>query len=477
MATETKELYGRSRIYLEQKISDENVVSVINELLSLHLKNAIDENYLYWYRRGKQPILDRVKEVRPEICNKVVINNADEVVSFKNGYFLTRPATYIGIKKGTSKKVKQYNEYVRLSNKPMEDNRLADWFHTVGVATLYVEPNKASNKDKVPFKCYALDPRYSFVAYDLTPAHEPVVGVNVVISGNYRVIVDVFTKDTYYQLSGKWEGTDTYDRVVSGICVDGLANKSNNNLNAIPIIEYSYNYTRMSAFETAISIMDEINNVESNRCDAIEQQVQQLCVTYNCQFEEGTTANQIRQAGMVQLTSDGDKKADFKILETANDQTGTQVTLDSLYEQMLNKCAMPSTVKGGTSTSDTGTAVYLRDGWGQADCSARNTTDLFKESNARFDEIALTILKMAKGFELDPSEFELKIERNSTSNMISKTQAALNMQSLGLAPQIWLERSGISNDPLTDIEMSEEYLPKPEKAKEVDKNVQVGNEQ
>ena len=32
------------------------------------------------------------------------------------------------------------------------------------------------------------------------------------------------------------------------------------------------------------------------------------------------------------------------------------------------------------------------------------------------------------------------------------------MRNLGLAPQIWLERSGLSNDPLTDIELSKDYI-------------------
>ena len=32
------------------------------------------------------------------------------------------------------------------------------------------------------------------------------------------------------------------------------------------------------------------------------------------------------------------------------------------------------------------------------------------------------------------------------------------MRTLGLAPQIWLERSGLSNDPITDIELSKDYI-------------------
>ena len=44
------------------------------------------------------------------------------------------------------------------------------------------------------------------------------------------------------------------------------------------------------------------------------------------------------------------------------------------------------------------------------------------------------------------------------NNLIVKTQAAMNMKELGLAPSIALERSGLSNDPLSDIAISKDYI-------------------
>ena len=95
-STETPELFGRRRIYTTvDEITADNLVPLLNELLSVHIENMYAEEYLYWYRRGLQPILERVKEVRPEINNKVVENHASEIVAFKNGYFLTQPAFYV----------------------------------------------------------------------------------------------------------------------------------------------------------------------------------------------------------------------------------------------------------------------------------------------------------------------------------------------------------------------------------------------
>ena len=101
----------------------------------------------------------------------------------------------------------------------------------------------------------------------------------------------------------------------------------------------------------------------------------------------------------------------------------------------------------------------MRDGWQQADVAANNTTDLYIKSMREFDKAVMSILS-AKGFEIDRTDFELMVERNSTSNLVTKTQAALNMKQLGFAPEIVFERTGISSDPLKDIELSKDYIAK-----------------
>ena len=45
--------------------------------------------------RGNQDILNRIKEIRPEINNKVVENHASEVTAFKVGYVFGSPITYV----------------------------------------------------------------------------------------------------------------------------------------------------------------------------------------------------------------------------------------------------------------------------------------------------------------------------------------------------------------------------------------------
>ena len=448
-------LCGRRKIYIgEETITKDNVVDIVNLVLSAHLINLQQEEYLYWYRRGIQPILSRHKEVRPEICNRIVVNNADQIVTWKNGYFLVSPTSYVSTNKKSTKKVKQFNDYIKASKNDIADNLIVDWFHTVGVGVKYVDINRSDDKRR-PFFTYALDPRSAFVVYSLKPGNRPIMGVNCVVSGE-EVYFDVITETTWFKLSGSMLAMTEINVPVVGTAVSVESVKPNM-IGKIPIIEYQYDNNRMSAFETSLPICDEINTIESNRADGVEQQIQQLFVAYNCNFEEGTTANDIRRSGMLVLKSPEGVKAAVDLLETSLSQSETQVSLDALYDQLLDKAGLPSVGRNEGGSSDNGSAVYLRSGYQIADTMRRNTEDLFRQSDELYREVCLSVLKK-KNFDLDADDMELIIEPPTMSNLLVKTQAALNMKKLGLHPQIWLERSGISNDPQQDIELSKDTI-------------------
>ena len=450
-------LVGRLNIYSNTPLDEQNIIVELSKVLASHLVNVIAIEYLYWYRRGLQPILGKVKDVRPEINHIVVENHADEIVGFKNGYFLTQPAFYISRSKdeGITEKVKDLNEYLYLSGKNEVDNKVVDWFHTTGTGILYVTP--VANEE-IPVKVYALDPRSAFVVYDLSPAHEPLYGVNIVMQNNKEAVLDVYTRDKKYTVKGGFLGKMISNGEPMEVTPVSVEKIEPNPLGYIPMVEYHYNSVNMGAFESVIPLLDAINEAMSDRVDGIDQFIQSLAIAINCDFDEGVTANTIRQAGMIAIKSVGDNKADFKILSEQLDQGQTQVLVDYLYQQVLTICGMPSTTKGGTSTSDTGAAVLYRDGWYQADTFARNTEDLFKEANRRFDEIFISILNRKKGLGLRLRDFELQFVRNETANLLVKTQGALNLKQLGLSPEITLAKSGVSNDPVADVANSKPYI-------------------
>lgn len=462
-------LFGRRDIYAGvDEITEDNVISEVNSALVYHLQNVAEEDYLYWYRRGLQPILKRTKERNTIVLNKVVENHAEEITTFKCGYFLQEPAKYRSRKDSAASKVDKLNEYIYRAGKHDADNVLADWFHMVGKAALYIESNA---DDDIPVKTYALDPRSAFVVYSLRPGNEPLYAVNMVI-GSGVVNIDVYTKDKVYRLYGTSKSAEATDFPNWQAVATGIRSIEENPLGNIPIIEYRYNSVNMGAFESVIYLLDAINNVQSNRIDGVEQFIQSIAVAVNCQFEDDVTADKIRKAGMIALRSVGENKADFRILSEELDQQQTQTLVDDLYDQALRICSMPTTTKGGRSTSDTGSAVIFRDGWEQAAASARNTEDLFKKSNRLFDRIFTDILRKKGILNIKLVDFELDFVRNETANVQSKAQAMQTMLAAGLHPEIALSKSGISNDPVADVKMSEKYMKMvwgdPDKADEVE---------
>ena len=455
----SNDMFGRLDIYSTyDDIDEDRLVAELNSALVYHIKNMLQEEFLYWYTRGVQPILNRHKEVREDILNIVQVNTAAEIVDFKNGYFITQPCSYIGRRKGVQTKLKKLNEFLFRSGKQEVDNKVADWFHRVGKGVLFVEPN---DDPDVPFKTYALDPRSAFVVYSLKPGNKPIMGVNFVTTEDGNALFDVFTETMVYHLSGGFKGKmitpmKGHDFLATAVKIES---SEPNVLGRIPIIEYRYNSINTSAFELAIPLLDEISNIYSNACDGIEQFIQTLAIAVNCEFPENTTLTDIRKAGMISLRSVGENKADFKVLTEQLDQSQTKTLIDSMYDEVLRICAMPSRSEGRSSTYDTtGAAVLANFGYYQADAAARNTEDLFKESNRQFDRIIVEILRRKGLLDINLNDFEINFVRNETANVQSKAQAFQTLMAAGLHPELAAAKSGISNDPVKDMKMSEKWL-------------------
>ena len=450
-------MFGRLDIYSTyDAITAENLVDELNSALVYHIQNMLQEEFLYWYTRGVQPILNRTKDIREDILNIVQVNTAAEIVDFKNGFFCTQPACYTARRKGVQGKLKKLNEYLYRSGKQDADNKVADWFHRVGKGVLFVEPNDDA---EVPFKAYALDPRSAFVVYSLRPGNKPVMGVNFVTREG-KAMFDVFTETTVYHLTGTIRGKlmttmKNNDYLVTATALDSM---EPNVLGRIPIIEYRYNSVNTACYELAIPLLDELSNLASNACDGVEQFIQSLAIAVNCEFPEDVTLTDIRKAGMIALRSIGENKADFKVLSEQLDQTQTKVLMDSLREEVLRICAMPNRSNGGSTYDTTGAAILASYGWYQADCSRRNTEDLFRDSNKQFDNIILGILKRKNLLDVNINDFTLNFTNGETTNVQSKAQAFQTLMAAGFHPELAAEKSGISNDPVKDIKMSEKYI-------------------
>lgn len=457
-------LHGRLPIYTTYDnlngLSDREIISEVNEAISFHVRNMIDMEYLYWYRRGVTPIYNKTKDIRPEINNKITSAYAGSVVSFKNGYFLTQPATYIPRKgrEETANEVSILNEYLYRSGKHDVDNELVDWFHTVGKADLFV---RSVDDPEIPFEVSALDPRSAFVVRSTKPGNKPSYAGYVVVDGD-TLYIDVWDRYNLYRLVGTKTGELTTPDPNYVATATSIVEKLPNPLGEIPIIEYQYNSVWMSAFESVIPLFDAIDQVQSDRVDGLDQAIQSLLVFYNCELgtdEDGNqlTPSYVRQSGALFLQSIGENKADLKEIVSNLDQSQTQELVNNLYETAMIICGMPMS-SGSFPGDSTGLAIELKDGWQVTEMNARNTEDLFKKANRQFDKIILKILQTKGLINLSLSDFELHFTRNELRAVQSKAQALQTMLAAGMHPTLAFAKSGISADPVSDYELSKPYL-------------------
>lgn len=447
-------LFGRRVIYTDvTEVTTGNVIDVLQKALFVHLQNQADIDYLYRYYRGDQPILNREKDVRPEINNKIVENRANEIVSFKVGYLMGEPVQYVsrGDDEGIAKNVMRLNDYVLSEDKPAKDKELADWFHICGTSYRMILPDDMADvdEDEAPFEIFTLDPRYCFVVYSTALGNPPLMGVKYILKEDGTLVFSCYTQDHYYEVNNTWAILHSEPQYLG-----------------IPIIEYPANKARLGAFEIVIPLLDAINTVESNRLDGVEQFVQALMLFHNVDISSEDFGN-LKEMGAIKFKDiDAQTKAEIQYLTSEMNQAQTQTLVDSMYNTVLTICGMPNR-NGGSSTSDTGSAVIMRDGWSAAEARAKDSELMFKRSEKEFLKLLLRICRDLGDLSLKLSGLEIRFTRRNYENITEKANVLTMMLSNPkIAPVLAFTHSGLFSDPQLAYKMSMEYMKEQERKQE-----------
>lgn len=431
----SKVFTGRRAIYTStRKITRHNVIKELYKALNVHQINRLEIEYLYNYYCGFQPIVSRKKEYRSDINNKVVVNRANEIVSFKVGYTFGKPLQYINRSSDekNTPKINKLNDYMFLQRKKSKDKNLAEWFFICGTAYRITLPEKDG---KTPFKTFTLDPKDTFVVYYSGLGTPSVMGVKYVTLDNNEILYSVYTEDTYFEIKG--------DRIIK---------EKPHLLGQIPIIEYPANMARLGSFEIVLPLLNSINTITSNRIDGIEQFIQALMVFEGVDIEKGDFEI-LKEEGGIKIP----KGSTIKYLVQELNQTQTQTLVDDIYQTILTICGMPNR-NGGSSTSDTGAAVIMRDGWSLAEARAQDTEDEFKESECQFLSLVLKIINETTDFDLDEAAVDVRFTRRNYENIAEKSQVLIAMLNNDkIHPQLAFTHSGMFVDSETAYTMSMKY--------------------
>lgn len=436
-------LFGRKEIFTsEQEITSSNVLSVLNKALVTHTKNRADIDYLHKYLRGDQPILSRVKKYNKEICNRIVVNRASEIVTFKTANFIGEPLQYVsrGADKGVPEQIEKLNSFMFSERKQEKDMTLAYWMFTGGVGYRLALRDKAEQYmkdelfDEAPFEIYTLDPRNTFVVKANDVTRRVLMGVTYVFEDENKVIYTVYTENQVFYIEGPTLGENKIEKTVT------------HNFGMVPIVEYPCNSLRMGAFEPVIDLLDAINLTESDRLDGIEQFIQAVMVFENADINEEQLAK-LKAQGALKITSKDGNTARVYYLNEQLDQSQTQTLVDDMYQTVLSIVGMPSQGNANTSDSSNNGAVIMKNGWWNAEARAKETEGMWKGAETDFLKIVLKICHESNALDLKISQIEQKFFRRSYEDLLVKTQSFTSLIGAGCPPTQAYQISGIVLDP------------------------------
>lgn len=455
------ELFGRKQIFCDKtNIDKTNILEVLSDAYFIHEQNRAEMLYLFEYVKGRQPILDREKQIRPEINEKIVDNMASEILEFKLGYEFGSPISYVqrarkDIKsrnalfsffkklftsdesKKEDLRVSAINEMMVEECKAAKDLMLAKNVKTCGVGYRLILPKKIKTGVSV-FDLLVLNPMNTFVVYSNDAYREPILGVSYFPHRDGSVTFGCYTKTSYFKIE-------------MGITKDfeDWFEEKPNTVGMVPIIEYINDYDRMGCFERVIPLMDALNTIDSDRVNDIAQHVQNILWGDNVALDT-EQYKKLRDDGMILTKSEQGRTATLKYLESVLNQSENQTLVDYVKQQILDITNTPS--RSELSGGSTGSATNMSTGWMAAETDAKEKEQIWSASERRETAVILKIIKDSNEVdadiaELNLSDIEIKFSRSRTYDLATKCNSLSALIGIGIDPLRAIEVVGLFTDP------------------------------
>ena len=448
---------GRKMIMTdEREITADNIEAVVTQAYIDHQINVRDEKFLFDYERGQQPILERVKEIRPEINYQLVENRAAEIVDIHAGYCFSNPITLVQRARvessadDTEKDGPKDDKSIALLNKAFieqakgtKDMKLARDMFICGLGYQMLLPvrEKYKNKRFSPFEVLVPNPLTSFVVYSNDAYKEQLLGCTYSICKDGTVKLTAYSDKLCFELE---RGVSVEGFILQKVKTDKVDDTGNaifvkkiqaNILGMIPIIEFAMP-DRMGVFEKAIPILDAINLIDSDRINDIMQHVQSLLWMHNCGIDADEKKKLVDGDGIIMTKSAGDgHEAKITYLNQVLDEAQVQTLVDHLTEVLEQITATPSwkEASGGSTTG----AMQLSNGWQCLEISAKAIEQSFICPELSLIELAIGIIKADKrpyeGLkDIELADIEVRFCRTKTYDLVSKTNALVSLINVGV---------------------------------------------
>lgn len=456
-----------------REITPENVISELEKAYLVHLSNRQAIRFLIEYEKGNQPIMDRKKDIRPEINYKVIDNLANEITNFRLSYKWGNAITFAqradvdlngNDSKEDDKAVTAFNEM--LSDEGFSSKCVEAFYpmEACGIGYIMVDIKKRYVGGSV-FDIIPLDPMNTFVVYDNTVYHRPLMGVVYTEHENGDVTYTVLTDDARYEIYNlvKIEGQQE--------SIWGFGNRSGelNPMRCVNIVEIQRSYDRMGCFERQISDMNALNVLISDFTNNVAQDTQAIWWMNDADFpvdDKGNVVKPISGQWIQTYTGSGENKK--PLIQPLVIQTNYEGILDNIKfrrDIIRQKCNVP--VQASSSGGSTGTAMSMASGWEAAETSAAMETEVSKTGLMEVARLCLIAIHESTDTPKDSpllglriSDIKPSILRKKNYDMATKANTYATLVKNGIHPRhamLFVEAFPDANLVYTD---SEPYLDK-----------------
>lgn len=434
--------YGRRIAYVDfTEVTPGNVLKIFNEGVRCLNWNRPAIRYLHDYYKGDQPALYRNKTVRDDINNPVVENHAFEIVAFKNAQTYGEPVQCVSLKneESVNKAVDKLNDYNRIANKIIADLECGEWTSSVGTGYKAIQRTKAPYAS--PYRLVAPSPMNTIIVYS-SITFEPLLSIQQFKDedGNqYYQCFSAFLE--YIYKNGKMSAGTIHA------------------FGGIPIVEYPNNADRISDIELVITMLDAINEIQSNRVDSVEQFVQAYFKFLDCDVDEEVFQKMKMNGAIVVKSNNGSQRADVSLIQQELNQEGTQVAKDDMLGNVQSILAIPN--REGNTGGDTQGAVSLRNGWDFARQRANLKDPYVVRGDRELSRVALKVISQAitpNPCDIDETAFDVHIVHSPTDNLLVKSEALEILLRCGIHPLVAVKVAGLWADAERVYLQSKPYL-------------------
>lgn len=447
-----------------QTEKDNKILDIMQNSIPIYEENKTEIKYLQDYLYGDQDIKNKQKLTRTDINNKGVENWAWAFKEWKQAFLLGKPIQYAPLDDVANEEISLLNKYNTYEDKDQKDLEMYEDLYTVGRGFRYNNASPITEDDESPYNSLNLNVGNTEVVYSSSIEHEQLLSF-VETSKKYIVQevnpdtgkretntkyyseYNVYTRDTKYIIDNK----NVALRVVSREPILPKAHR---------ITEYFLNRKRMGLLEIGKDIFDDINYVENLDKDDIESFVNAIMVFTNAEItKEGMDA--IKQYGAVSIKSTDQKKASVELLQSRLKSLDTQIYYLRKISALHSILSVPQASNSGDiSNAETGKAMLTGQGFTSASVRIENEEKAFKKCDRNALKVILKICRESSqsGIKnLKVSDIDIKFSRDLSDNLLTKTQALINLATAKIPPQIANAVIGLFSDPVAVTKMQKAY--------------------